>query len=98
MQLASLVSRGRLNKEISYILGITEGTVKVYLSHLFSKLGVANRAELSAWAVRHDGEIEYTQQTSPAGKVVCISCGSVLPHGGSGYLGRCEQFPTSGIS
>ncbi len=52
-QLARLVTEGQQNKEIAYQLGITEGTVKVYMSHLFAKLGVSNRAELSAWATRN---------------------------------------------
>jgi DNA-binding NarL/FixJ family response regulator len=57
LQLARLVTEGRLNKEISFALGITEGTVKVYMSNLYAKLGVSNRAELAAWAVRHEGQI-----------------------------------------
>ena len=57
LQLAELVSRGQQNKEIAADLGITEGTVKVYLSNLFGKLGLYNRASLSAWAVRHADEM-----------------------------------------
>lgn len=52
-QLATLVSEGQQNKEIAYTLGLTEGTVKVYLSDLFAALGVPNRAALAAWAVRN---------------------------------------------
>jgi DNA-binding CsgD family transcriptional regulator len=63
VQLALLVSRGRINKEIAFTLGITEGTVKIYMSHLFAKLGLSNRAELSAWAVRHDEEIARCLRT-----------------------------------
>jgi DNA-binding CsgD family transcriptional regulator len=60
LQLARLAAEGRLNKEISYTLGLTEGTVKVYMSGLFAKLGVANRAELAAWATRHEEELDRT--------------------------------------
>ncbi len=42
-QLLTLLTRGLGNKEIAYELGITEGTVKVYLSHLFQKSGVKDR-------------------------------------------------------
>jgi DNA-binding CsgD family transcriptional regulator len=31
---------------------ISRGTVKVHLSHIFAKLGTANRAELAAEATR----------------------------------------------
>lgn len=57
IQLAALVSRGQQNKEIAYALGLTPGTVKVYLHHLFPKLGISNRAELAVWAVRHENEL-----------------------------------------
>ncbi|HVN03497.1 MAG TPA: response regulator transcription factor [Bryobacteraceae bacterium] len=46
-QLITLLSRGLKNKEISCELGISEGTVKVYLSHLFHKSGVRDRFELA---------------------------------------------------
>ena len=46
-ELAALVARGLRNREIAGELGITEGTVKVYLNAIFDKLGVANRTELA---------------------------------------------------
>jgi len=46
-QLVSLVAQGRRNREIAAELGLTEGTVKVYLHAIFAKLGVANRTELA---------------------------------------------------
>jgi len=46
-QLITLVSQGLKNKEIASVLEITEGTVKVYLSRLFEKVGVRDRFELA---------------------------------------------------
>ena len=46
-QLVALVALGRRNRQIATELGITEGTVKVYLNAIFDKLGVANRTELA---------------------------------------------------
>jgi two-component system nitrate/nitrite response regulator NarP len=46
-ELVTLVARGLRNREIAAELGITEGTVKVYLHAIFDKLGVANRTELA---------------------------------------------------
>lgn len=46
-QLIALLSRGLKNREISHELGLTEGTVKVYLSHLLRKSGVKNRFALA---------------------------------------------------
>jgi two-component system nitrate/nitrite response regulator NarP len=45
--LIDLVRRGMRNREIAEELGVTEGTVKVYLHGLFDKLGVDNRTELA---------------------------------------------------
>lgn len=39
------VARGRSNREIAHDLGLTESTVKVYLSTIFGKLGVRSRAQ-----------------------------------------------------
>ncbi len=40
------VSRGRLNKQIAYEIGISEPTVKVHRSRLMRKLNVRSQAEL----------------------------------------------------
>jgi two-component system nitrate/nitrite response regulator NarP len=46
-QLVELVAQGLRNRDIAGKLGITEGTVKVYLNAIFDKWGVANRTELA---------------------------------------------------
>ncbi len=45
-----LVARGLRNREIAGELGMTEGTVKVYLHRIYEKLGVGNRTELALLA------------------------------------------------
>jgi DNA-binding NarL/FixJ family response regulator len=54
-ELMTLVAGGSSNKEIALTLGLEVGTVKVYLSHLFRKLGVSDRYELALLALRHVG-------------------------------------------
>ena len=54
-QLLRLVLHGLRNKEIAYALNIAEGTVKVYFSRLFQKLGVSDRFELALLGLRHCG-------------------------------------------
>jgi DNA-binding NarL/FixJ family response regulator len=44
----NLLTKGMSNRAISKALNITEGTVKMHVSHLFSKLGVKSRTELIA--------------------------------------------------
>ena len=46
-QLIDLVRKGMRNRDIAAELGVTEGTVKVYLHSIFDKVGVANRTELA---------------------------------------------------
>jgi two-component system nitrate/nitrite response regulator NarP len=50
-QLIRYIRRGLRNREIAGELGVTEGTVKVYLHAIFEKVGVKNRTEL---AIRAD--------------------------------------------
>ena len=54
-QLVAMLVRGLKNKEISSELGITEGTVKVYLSHLFQKSGAKDRFELALQGLKNLG-------------------------------------------
>jgi DNA-binding CsgD family transcriptional regulator len=64
-QLVSLLAQGLKNKEIASTLFISEGTVKVYLSRLFHKLGVKDRFELALYGLRNmptgEGPIEVPQ-------------------------------------
>jgi two-component system nitrate/nitrite response regulator NarL len=46
-ELIDLVRQGLRNRDIAAELGVTEGTVKVYLHAIFDKLRVENRTELA---------------------------------------------------
>jgi DNA-binding NarL/FixJ family response regulator len=52
-ELITLVTQGLKNKEIATVMGITEGTVKVYLSRLFEKIGARDRFELALIGLRN---------------------------------------------
>jgi two-component system, NarL family, nitrate/nitrite response regulator NarL len=52
-ELIKLVSQGLKNKEIATVMGVTEGTVKVYLSRLFGKIGARDRFELALIGLRN---------------------------------------------
>jgi DNA-binding NarL/FixJ family response regulator len=47
-----LIVTGRSNKEIGSALTITEGTVKVHVNNLLSKLGVSDRTQAATEALR----------------------------------------------
>ena len=55
IDLVKLVRQGMRNRDIAEKLGITEGTVKVYLHSVFEKTGVANRTELAIRAAEWVG-------------------------------------------
>jgi two-component system nitrate/nitrite response regulator NarP len=46
-ELVELVRQGLRNRDIAARLGVTEGTVKVYLHSIFDKVGVGSRTELA---------------------------------------------------
>jgi len=52
-QIVSLVSQGFKNKEIATAMGITEGTVKVYLHKLFRKLGMNDRLDMALYGLKN---------------------------------------------
>jgi len=51
-----LVSEGCSNKEIAARLGLTEGTVKIYVSHIYIKLSIENRVQLALWWIRSQSD------------------------------------------
>ncbi|MBI3028059.1 MAG: response regulator transcription factor [Candidatus Rokubacteria bacterium] len=48
----ALVADGKTNKEIAATLGLSDKTVKNYLSHVFEKLNLSRRAEAAAFFAR----------------------------------------------
>ena len=53
--IAALVSKGHRNLEVATELGISEGTVKVYLHRIYEKLNVSSRTQLALLARDSDG-------------------------------------------
>jgi NarL family two-component system response regulator LiaR len=51
-EVLSLVGRGLANKQIARQLSIAEKTVKTHVSHVLSKLGLADRTQAALYAVR----------------------------------------------
>ncbi|MGO9895779.1 MAG: response regulator transcription factor [Bryobacteraceae bacterium] len=68
-QLVSLLSQGLKNKEIATTLMISEGTVKVYLSRLFQKVGVKDRFELALFGLKNltTGQLPIAEKGHRAG-------------------------------
>ena len=51
LEVLALVARGRSNKEIAQDLFLSEGTVKVHVNHIMTKLGLERRTELVRFAI-----------------------------------------------
>ncbi|WP_231568280.1 response regulator transcription factor [Novosphingobium malaysiense] len=49
-EVADHVARGLRNKDIAALLETTEGTIKVHLHRVYTKLGISNRTELAMMA------------------------------------------------
>ena len=52
-ELVGLLVQGLKNKEIASALGISEGTVKAYLTTLFEKVGARDRFELALYGLKN---------------------------------------------
>jgi DNA-binding NarL/FixJ family response regulator len=66
-QLVRLVSEGLKNKEIASEMGISNATVRIYLSALFQKLGVKDRYELAIYGLRNMAAGVLARTPPPAG-------------------------------
>jgi non-specific serine/threonine protein kinase len=53
-EVALLVARGLSNREIAETLVLTERTVESHLTHIFGKLGLRSRSQLTAWAIEQE--------------------------------------------
>lgn len=53
-EILKLVGKGMSNKEITKILYISEGTVKNYISNLYSKLDIEDRSKLTIYSIEHE--------------------------------------------
>lgn len=53
MQVLKLIVKGKSNKEIAATLGVVEGTVKIHINNILSKLGVSDRTQATTFALQN---------------------------------------------
>ncbi|HXG92538.1 MAG TPA: response regulator transcription factor [Blastocatellia bacterium] len=52
LEILTLIVEGKSNKRIASELGITEGTVKIHINNILSKLGVSDRTQAATFALQ----------------------------------------------
>jgi LuxR family transcriptional regulator, positive regulator of biofilm formation len=62
-EVASIVAKGKSNKEVATDLFVTEKTVKFHLTNIYKKMQVKSRAQLIVWCVPH---MDFVEPTSTA--------------------------------
>jgi DNA-binding NarL/FixJ family response regulator len=53
LEIVRMVATGQRNRQIAEALSISEGTVKIHLHSIYTKLGVSGRVELTLYARAH---------------------------------------------
>jgi DNA-binding NarL/FixJ family response regulator len=99
-QLVTLLAQGLKNKEIASCLGITEGTVRIYLSRLFAKIGARDRFEVAVFGLKNsfcgqaswDGQNAFvTENDEERARPVLKSLVLVEPQRRRGYARKATR-------
>ena len=53
LEIANLIAEGLTNGQIAARIVVSRGTVGNHIGHMLRRLGVSNRAQIAAWAIRH---------------------------------------------
>jgi DNA-binding NarL/FixJ family response regulator len=79
MELLELLVQGLKNKEIAAQLGISEGTVKAYLTTMFEKVGAKDRFELALFGLKKLRNVREASRGMESRKAAA-SAGSNMSH------------------
>jgi DNA-binding CsgD family transcriptional regulator len=58
VEVLHLIAKGKTNKEIGCVLGISARTVQVHASRAYDKIGAYNRAGATLWLAEHRGRLD----------------------------------------
>jgi DNA-binding NarL/FixJ family response regulator len=57
VEVLHLIAKGKTNKDIGSVLGISARTVQVHASRAYDKIGAYNRAGATLWLAEHRGRL-----------------------------------------
>ena len=80
-EVAALLADGLTNGQLAERLFISPKTAAVHVSNILAKLGLSTRAEIAAWAVRHDvaepnAPPDATECSRPIASAWCATAGT----------------------
>jgi DNA-binding NarL/FixJ family response regulator len=58
LEVLHLIAKGKTNKDIGSVLGISARTVQVHASRAYDKIGACNRAGATSWLAEHRGRLD----------------------------------------
>jgi len=58
------IGKGKLNKQIAYDLGISEGTVKAHITSVFKRLGINNRTQAVLITQQHKADMPTLEEAN----------------------------------
>jgi DNA-binding CsgD family transcriptional regulator len=67
LEILTLVSEGRSNRQVAELLWVTDQTVKFHLANVYRKLGVRSRFDAARWAFEH-GLLESADEALTRGE------------------------------
>jgi DNA-binding CsgD family transcriptional regulator len=58
IEVLRLIAQGKTNKEIGSLLGISDRTVQIHVSHIYDKIGAYSRAGATLWLAERRGRFD----------------------------------------
>ncbi|HSJ99510.1 MAG TPA: helix-turn-helix transcriptional regulator, partial [Myxococcota bacterium] len=91
-RMLELLAQGASNGLVAKRMGYTEGTMRVYLCHLYRKLGVANKTEAVVWYLGRARDRERAEELAPRGLPEDLFGEMALQEGLYAALGVMSRF------
>ena len=96
LEILTLVSEGRSNRQVGQVLWVTDQTVKFHLANIYRKLGVGSRYDAARWAQEHGVLDVPIEAEAGAAEVVSIGEGAANGNGHGNGNGNGNGHASNG--